>query len=222
MSLPPSLHAQDRRSCNGRRVLGIEIDLSNMHLLRNDLPPPPTQPARQPACPARRPPSLPASHRPAPTHTPARSPARLIARDSAVRCTTNDATSQSNRMHDTSNRSRPPSPPTSPPIQPVHLAIVPDPRRAALPHTCALTPARLAAKPGREHVADRRGEYRDVRGIRRFFNNLAPSKFTVRHCGILGHFWPGMKAVTYRPKLFGFVRIDGRYIVWHFLLRLRM
>ena len=45
----------------------------------------------------------------------------------------------------------------------------------------------------------------------------APSKFTVRHCGILGHFWPGMKAATYRPKLFGFVRIDGRYIVWHFL-----
>ena len=159
MSLPPSLNAQDRRSCNGRRVLGIEIDLSNMHLLRNNLPPPPTQPARQPACPARRPPSLPASHRPAPTHTPARSPARLIARDSAVRCTTNDATSQSNRMHNTINRSRPPSPPTSPPIQPVHLAIVPDPRRAALPHTCALTPARLAAKPGREHVADRRGEH---------------------------------------------------------------
>ena len=50
-----------------------------------------------------------------------------------------------------------------------------------------------------------------------FRRSVAPSKFTVRHCGILGHFWPGMKAATYRPKLFGFVRIDGRYIVWHFL-----
>ena len=72
------------------------------------------------------------------------------------------------------------------------------------------------------HDAEERPPFRAKETLSFFshaWRQMAPSKFTVRHCGILGHFWPGMKAVTYRPKLFGFVRIDGRYIVWHFLLR---